>query len=55
MPNDKREVTTMQVRPKDLKRVRVLRAKLDFPNNYTLFSAALDALERQGKKVKVAA
>ncbi len=52
MQTASRDITTVELRPKDLKRLRLLKVKRDFDNNPAVISAALDALEREGRPTK---
>ena len=47
-------ITKVDVRPKDLKRIRLIKAQRDFSNNPAVISAALDALEREGRQKRAA-
>ena len=52
-----RDITTVELRPRDLKRVRLIKVKQDYANNPDVIAAALYALERDERtgKAKVAA
>lgn len=55
MSSNHRDITTVELRPRDLKRIRLIKVKRDFANNPAVITAALDALEKAARKEKTKA